>query len=83
MNVVLEGHSDETGITHFNYALGLQRAVASKKYLTSLGVSPTRMKTFSFDKVQPDGTGPDETQRMQNVHAVIMRPAPPPVQTAH
>ena len=42
--ITIEGHCDERGTAGDNLALGERRAVAVKTYLSSLGVSPDRIR---------------------------------------
>ena len=45
--ILLEGHCDWRGTAEYNLGLGDRRANAALKYLTSLGVSATRVETLS------------------------------------
>jgi peptidoglycan-associated lipoprotein len=51
--ITVEGHCDERGTAEYNLALGERRAVAVKTYLSSLGVSPERIRTVSYGKEFP------------------------------
>jgi peptidoglycan-associated lipoprotein len=51
--ITVEGHCDERGTAEYNLALGERRAVAVKTYLSSLGVSPDRIRTVSYGKEFP------------------------------
>ena len=51
--VVVEGHCDERGTAEYNLALGDRRAEVVTEYLTSLGVSPSRVETRSLGKEAP------------------------------
>ena len=70
VNVTVEGHSDERGTREYNLALGDRRANAVKNYLTSLGVSGTRVNTISYGKEQPAVVGSDATSWAQNRRGV-------------
>ena len=48
MNIVIEGYSDERGTNEYNLALGEKRAKATKNYLRSLGISPSRVDTVTY-----------------------------------
>jgi peptidoglycan-associated lipoprotein len=48
--ITIEGHCDERGTTDYNLALGEQRARAAMEYLTSLGVTASRVRTVSYGK---------------------------------
>jgi peptidoglycan-associated lipoprotein len=51
--LTIEGHCDERGTREYNLGLGERRASTVKDYLTSLGVSPARLKTVSYGKERP------------------------------
>jgi len=51
--ITVEGHADERGTREYNIALGARRADAVKRFLTSNGVDPRRMRTISFGKERP------------------------------
>jgi len=46
-NLVLVGHCDWRGTAEYNLGLGDNRAKSVKRYLESLGISPTRLETLS------------------------------------
>jgi peptidoglycan-associated lipoprotein len=48
VKIVIEGHSDERGTNEYNLALGEKRAMATKNYLRSLGLSPSRVSTVTY-----------------------------------
>ncbi len=56
----IEGHTDERGTRAYNLALGERRANSVKRYLTTLGVQPTRVSTVSFGEERPAVTGSTE-----------------------
>ena len=64
--VTIEGHCDERGSLEYNLALGAERAEATKKFLTSLGIDPSRMTTVSYGKERPFCTEHDESCWQQN-----------------
>lgn len=51
--VMIEGHCDERGSREYNLVLGEQRALSTRKFLVSLGVSPSRLHTVSYGKDMP------------------------------
>jgi peptidoglycan-associated lipoprotein len=55
--ITVEGHCDERGTAEYNLALGERRAAAVKTYLSSLGVSPDRIRTVSYGKEFPFDMG--------------------------
>jgi peptidoglycan-associated lipoprotein len=64
--ITIEGHCDERGTAEYNLALGERRAVAVKTYLSSLGVSPDRIRTVSYGKEFPFDMGHSEEAWAQN-----------------
>jgi len=58
--ITVEGHCDERGTAEYNLALGERRAVAVKTYLSSLGISPDRVRTVSYGKEFPFDMGHSE-----------------------
>ncbi len=53
VKILIEGHCDERGTDEYNMALGWKRAEAAKRYLESLGISPSRMSTISYGEERP------------------------------
>lgn len=70
--VTLEGHADERGTREYNLALGDRRAVAVKKYLVGLGMSPEQLTTISYGKERPAVDGHDESAWAKNRRGVIV-----------
>jgi len=64
--VTVEGHCDERGSLEYNIALGAERAEATKKFLTSLGIDAGRMATVSYGKERPFCAEHDESCWQQN-----------------
>jgi peptidoglycan-associated lipoprotein len=64
--VTVEGHCDERGTAEYNLALGERRATAIKTYLTSLGISPDRVRTVSYGKEFPFNPGHTDDAWAQN-----------------
>ena len=60
------GHCDERGTGEYNLALGDQRAVTVRNYLTGLGVNPARIQTVSLGKESPFCTATGESCWAQN-----------------
>lgn len=44
----VEGYADERGTNEYNLTLGEKRAQVVKKYLTSLGIAPSRIDIITF-----------------------------------
>ena len=49
----IEGHCDARGTSDYNIALGDRRANATKNYLVSLGVNPSRISTVTYGEERP------------------------------
>ena len=62
----LEGNADERGGEAYNRQLGLQRAEAVKKLLTSRGASARQIKAISHGKANPLVSGQDEASWAMN-----------------
>ncbi len=71
--VTIEGHCDDRGTSSYNYVLGEKRAVRTKNYLASLGVSSERLKVMSFGKDNPACWDPTEPcyQKNRRAHIVL------------
>ncbi len=71
--VTIEGHCDGRGTSSYNYVLGEKRAVRTKSFLTSLGVSSERLKVMSFGKDNPACWDPTEPcyQKNRRAHLVL------------
>lgn len=65
----IQGHCDGRGTLDYNLALGERRANATKKYLISLGVVPSRISTISYGEERPLCTGRNEGCWAQNRRA--------------
>jgi peptidoglycan-associated lipoprotein len=68
----IEGHADERGTREYNFALGSQRAEATKNYLIARGISPARMHTVSYGKERPVAVCNDISCWSQNRRAVTV-----------
>jgi peptidoglycan-associated lipoprotein len=74
VKIQIEGHCDERGTIEYNLALGERRANNTKKYLTSLGISPDRISTISYGKERPLDPGHNEEAWAKNrrAHTIIL-----------
>jgi peptidoglycan-associated lipoprotein len=72
VTVQIEGHADEQGTREYNIALSARRATATRNYLASLGVNPTRMSTIAYGKERPVAVCSDESCYSQNRRAVTV-----------
>ncbi len=53
VQLMIEGHCDERGSNEYNLALGEQRALSVRRYLTGLGISTDRLHTVSYGEEKP------------------------------
>jgi peptidoglycan-associated lipoprotein len=53
VKVLIEGHCDERGSDEYNLALGQKRALATQKYLVSLGIPQYRVSIISYGEEMP------------------------------
>jgi peptidoglycan-associated lipoprotein len=67
--ILVEGNCDERGTEEYNQALGENRALAVREYLTQLGISPSRIDVISYGELRPVVEGSDESSRAQNRRA--------------
>lgn len=67
--IQVEGNADERGTREYNRALGFRRAQAVKDYLGTLGVTGTRVETYSWGKDKPVSDGHDEASWSLNRNA--------------
>lgn len=73
VNVVVQGHSDESGTDEFNFALGDRRAGSVKSFLIEAGIEPGRMAAVSFGREKPAEIrqGEDAESKNRRVHISI------------
>jgi len=73
LKMLIEGHCDERGAEEYNLALGQRRAEAVKKYLMSLGIEESRLKTISYGESLPLDPGHTEEAWAKNrrVHFAV------------
>jgi len=71
--ITIEGHCDDRGTSAYNFVLGEKRAMRTKTFLTSLGVSSERLKVMSFGKDNPACWDPTEPcyQKNRRAHLVL------------
>lgn len=74
--VLIEGHCDERGTNEYNITLGEQRALATKRYLVSLGVDEARFQTVSYGEERPADFGGNEAAFAANRRAEFKVEAP-------
>ena len=66
IKATIEGHCDERGSDEYNLALGERRALATKSYLTKLGIAPERLAIISYGEERPVRSGHEELDWKQN-----------------
>lgn len=74
-NVLIEGHTDNTGSPAYNLELSQRRADAVASFLISQGVSPRRITTRGYGQAYPVAPNTTAAGRQQNrrVEVVILR----------
>ena len=69
LHLMIEGHCDERGSRKYNLILGEQRALSVRRYLTGLGISPSRLHTITYGEDKPFDTGHNEKAWTKNRRA--------------
>ena len=70
--LMIEGHCDERGSRKYNLILGEQRALSARRYLTGLGISPSRLYTITYGEDKPVDTGHNEKAWAKNRRAHLL-----------
>jgi outer membrane protein OmpA-like peptidoglycan-associated protein len=65
-NILIEGHTDDTGSDDFNMDLSKKRAYSVSDYLASKGVTTSRMTVKWYGETQPKFPNTDEANRAKN-----------------
>jgi outer membrane protein OmpA-like peptidoglycan-associated protein len=65
-NIEIQGHTDNTGTNSLNQTLSEKRAMAVNNYLTSLGISSSRLTVKGYGEDLPKYSNETEEGRMQN-----------------
>jgi outer membrane protein OmpA-like peptidoglycan-associated protein len=65
-NIVIEGHTDDTGSDQLNLALSEKRAKAVGVYLVSKGVAASRLTEKWYGETQPKYPNDNEANRQKN-----------------
>jgi len=73
-NILIEGHTDDTGTPEYNMELSKKRAYAVSDYLTTKGVSSSRLNVKWYGESQPKVPNTSDANRTQNrrVEVAIM-----------
>jgi len=65
-NIEIQGHTDNTGTNALNQSLSEKRATAVNNYLTSLGISSSRLTVKGYGEELPKYSNDTEEGRMLN-----------------
>jgi outer membrane protein OmpA-like peptidoglycan-associated protein len=65
-NILIEGHTDDTGTNEYNQKLSEQRAEAVGNFAKTLGVAGTRMSITGYGESQPAEDNKSEAGRKAN-----------------
>ncbi|MBC8109450.1 MAG: OmpA family protein [Verrucomicrobia bacterium] len=65
-NILIDGHTDNTGTDAYNQQLSMRRAESVSKFLQARGVVATRLGTRGFGESKPATENTTETGRKQN-----------------
>ena len=65
-NIVIEGHTDDTGTEEVNMNLSEKRAISVKDFLVSKGVSAGRLSTHWYGETQPKYPNDSDANRQKN-----------------
>jgi peptidoglycan-associated lipoprotein len=71
--LLIEGHADERGTSEYNLALGDRRAIATREFLSSMGVASSQLQVMSYGEERPVCTATDEAcwQRNRRAHITV------------
>jgi peptidoglycan-associated lipoprotein len=74
--LLLEGHCDWRGTAEYNLSLGDRRAIATKRYLQSLGVAPDKLETLSKGSLEASRNADEATMaKDRRVDLVVVDPS--------
>lgn len=65
-NILIEGHTDNTGTPEYNMELSRKRAMSVSEYLASRGVSTSRMDVKWYGETQPKYPNDNDANRALN-----------------
>lgn len=71
-SVTLEGHTDERGTREYNLALGEQRAISVRQFMSLMGAAGQQMRTLSYGEERPAALGSNEEAWALNRRVVIV-----------
>jgi outer membrane protein OmpA-like peptidoglycan-associated protein len=72
LNLTIEGNTCNFGTAEYNLALGERRANVVRDYLTSQGISASRLRTVSYGEERPKYDNEREETRRLNRRAVLV-----------
>jgi outer membrane protein OmpA-like peptidoglycan-associated protein len=72
MNLLIEGHTDNTGLHDYNMKLSIDRANTVKKVLLSQGVSENRIQVKGYGDTKPISDNMTETGKAKNRRVVCI-----------
>jgi outer membrane protein OmpA-like peptidoglycan-associated protein len=74
LRIEIEGHTCSIGTAEYNLALGDRRATAARDYLTSRGVSASRLNAISYGEERPKhDNAREETRRLNRRAALVVK----------
>lgn len=65
-NILIEGHTDDSGAEDYNQTLSEQRAASVSDYLSSLGIANSRITTTGYGELQPVADNSTAAGKTQN-----------------
>ena len=73
-NILIEGHTDDTGTDEHNLALSRDRALAVSTYLATAGVKSERFSISGYGEMQPIVTNdtPEDRQKNRRVDIAVI-----------
>lgn len=71
--LLIEGHADERGTSEYNLALGDRRAVATREFLSGMGIPGSQLQIMSYGEERPVCTDQGEScwQRNRRAHITV------------
>ena len=64
--IIIEGHTDNTGSAEFNQTLSEERAQNVKEFLIEIGVDENRLSSIGYGLTRPDASNETEDGRRLN-----------------
>lgn len=65
-NIIIDGHTDDTGPDKYNMKLSMERAASVESYLKKKGVNGSRLATRGLGESSPKSDNTTETGRSEN-----------------